>query len=185
MISKIGVILNVPEPYGGALKDLVEECPFLEVTEKGGSYTLNLSDHKSIEVWDASGTLHLDLPFPFKARSLLDFFTSLQNLQTISLGGLIYCPKRTLLSQGPDGPSERLTEKEDILFQALIEGGEMGVEIGRLKDKIWGENYHTDPHALETLIHRLRSKIQGFGSLELLSVGPKTYALRTRLQKQS
>ena len=58
------------------------------------------------------------------------------------------------------GKKVRLTEKETNILKYLYRAGEKAVSREELLAEVWGYNARVTPHTLETLVYRLRQKIE-------------------------
>lgn len=94
------------------------------------------------------------------------------------IGPYAFRPSTKILTSKNSDKKIHLTEKEAAILTCLYRLGGRTAEPADLMTKIWGQNGHVTPHALETHIYRLRQKLElDPRSVKLLVTDPEGYRL--------
>ena len=127
------------------------ECHYVGLTKKPLSYRGNISNVRIIQM-------------PFRLYDLILYIDNLMQLKIRALGqkaskDYSYSYDKAIFFNKKTGKKVRLTDMENKFINYLF-SSDMPVTKNEILSKVWGYKTDLDTHTLESLVYRIRKKIE-------------------------
>lgn len=134
----------------------------LETFLKEETPIIILSREKEVNYKNYHGIIHLNLPFNLfdlleKLEQLIEKIT--KSLERVKLGHYLYSFEDSVLEGLNKNHKISLTEMENNFIKFLLQKNSP-TQKQEILSKVWGHQKKLNTHALESLIYRLRNKIE-------------------------
>ena len=141
--------LKDPKYFESVVGD--SECHYIGLSKKPLSYKGNISNVRIIQM-------------PFRLYDLILYIDNLMQLKIRALGQKVskdysYSYDKAIFLNKKTGKKVRLTDMENKFINYLF-SSDMPVTKNEILSKVWGYKTDLDTHTLESLVYRIRKKIE-------------------------